>query len=98
MIALPNNLAVALKYSGKLRRPNAPTGEPLELLQILASAERREHYEIAVTLNDLAALLQQREDLAEAESLYMRALQMKTRPLGRKHPEVAVTVNNLAAL
>ena len=56
------------------------------------------HTDIAVTLNNLAAVRQATGDLAEAEALYRRALISKERRLGPRHPDVAVTLNNLAML
>jgi tetratricopeptide (TPR) repeat protein len=55
------------------------------------------HYEVAVVLQNLAALDQRRDPL-QAEQLYERALRIKRRRLGRTHPEVGVLLNNLATL
>ena len=57
-----------------------------------------EHYEIAINLNNLAALYQARGETSEAEALYRRALAIKEKLLGPAHPDVAMTLNNLAVL
>jgi tetratricopeptide (TPR) repeat protein len=57
-----------------------------------------DHYEVAVNLNNLAALRQAGGDVREAEELYRRALALKETLLGANHPDVAVTANNLAVL
>ena len=57
-----------------------------------------EHYEIAVNLNNLAALCYAQGRYNEAEPLYLRALAIKEKILSPEHPDVAMTLNNLAAL
>jgi hypothetical protein len=57
-----------------------------------------DHYEVAVNLNNLAALRQAGGDAREAEELYRRALALKEKLRGANHPDVAVTANNLAVL
>jgi tetratricopeptide (TPR) repeat protein len=57
-----------------------------------------DHYELAVTFNNLAALSHAKGDDAEAEQLYRRALAIKQKALGSDHPDVAMTLNNLAVL
>lgn len=61
-----------------------------------AALSSDEHYEIAVTLNNLAAIHQRRGDYQRTEALYRRALSIKQALLGPDHPDVAVTLNNLA--
>jgi tetratricopeptide (TPR) repeat protein len=56
------------------------------------------HYEVAVTLNNLAALQHACGRFVEAEQGYSRALVLKERLFGRKHLDVALTANNLAML
>jgi len=56
------------------------------------------HQQIAVLLNNLAALCHGTGRPKRAESYYRAALRMKRRWLGRSHPDVAVTMNNLALL
>ena len=55
-------------------------------------------YEVAVNLNNLAALRHARGDAAGAGRLYRRALALKEKLLGPDHPDVALTLNNLAVL
>jgi tetratricopeptide (TPR) repeat protein len=54
--------------------------------------------ELAVSLNNLAAIEQARGRLRRAEGLYRRALALKERRWGGDHPDVAMTLNNLAVL
>ncbi len=61
-------------------------------------ASVRNNYDIAVTLNNLAALHCARGEFASAERYYQRALTMKEKLFGRNHVDVAVTLNNLAVL
>jgi hypothetical protein len=65
-------------------------------LPIFVRANAR--YDVAITANNLAALVAARGGRAEAARLYARSLALKTRLLGREHPDVAMTSNNLAAL
>ncbi len=55
----------------------------------------RNHYEVAVTLNNLAALYQAQGIGGKPESLYRRALAIKEKILGPQHPDVGMTLNNL---
>ena len=55
-------------------------------------------YEIAVNLNNLAALYTRTGRAAQAEPLYRRALALKEKSLGPGHPDVALSLNNLAVL
>ncbi len=56
------------------------------------------HPTVAIALNNLAALLQDTDRLAEAEPLYRRALAIDEKSLGPDHPDVARDLNNLAVL
>jgi tetratricopeptide (TPR) repeat protein len=56
----------------------------------------RDHLEVAVALNNLAAIVQRRGDLVAAEALYRRVLEIKTARLGDGSPALAVALNNLA--
>ena len=51
-----------------------------------------------MSLNNLAALLGDKGDLAGAEPLYRRALAASEKVQGREHPNTAVMVNNLGGL
>jgi len=57
-----------------------------------------DHYEIAVNLNNLAAIRQDRGEVDEAERLFRRALEIKERLIGAASPDTAVTAFNLAML
>lgn len=54
--------------------------------------------EVAVNLNNLAAIHQRRGEPQLAEPLYRRALSIKQRALGDRHPELATTLNDLGTL
>ena len=54
------------------------------------------HPEIALGLNNLAVMYQDKGDLVHAESTYREALAMQRELLGATHPDVAQTLNNLA--
>ncbi|MFN7820660.1 MAG: tetratricopeptide repeat protein [Cyanobacteriota bacterium] len=57
-----------------------------------------EHPGTATALNNLAALLQATNRLAEAEPLMRRALAIDEASYGNDHPRVAIDLNNLAQL
>jgi hypothetical protein len=57
-----------------------------------------QHYELAVTFNNLAAIAQRRGNLTKAEAHYRRALTIKQRLLHDDHPDIAVTRNNLGTI
>ena len=56
------------------------------------------HPEVAIRLNNLAALLQATNRLGEAEPLMRRALAIDEASYGATHPRVATHLNNLAQL
>jgi Flp pilus assembly protein TadD len=69
------------------------------LRDALATFERAgEEYEVAVNLNNLAAIQARHGEADPAEAGYRRALALKERVLGPEHPELAPTLNNLAML
>ena len=51
-----------------------------------------------INLNNFAACLQSQGRSAEAEPLFVRALDIKEALLGPNHPDVAMTLHNLAVL
>ncbi|NTW55105.1 MAG: toll/interleukin-1 receptor domain-containing protein [Chlorobaculum sp.] len=57
-----------------------------------------EHPNVASSLNNLAALLDDQGKYAEAEPLYRRALKIDEKALGTDHPGVATDLNNLSGL
>jgi tetratricopeptide (TPR) repeat protein len=52
----------------------------------------------AMSLNNLAGLLQAQGDLAGARSLFARALAIQGKPCGPDHPDTAMSLDNLAGL
>jgi tetratricopeptide (TPR) repeat protein len=57
-----------------------------------------EHFEVALTLNDLAEAYHLQGKYAKAELLYQRALVILKNTLGHEHPRVSTTLGNLAKL
>jgi tetratricopeptide (TPR) repeat protein len=74
--------------------------EPLfrRSLQIREKHLGSDHPDVAVSLNNLALLLQTQGKYADAEPLYRRALKIDEKALGTDHPGVAINLNNLAGL
>ena len=97
----PETLADAAAYAGILDGLELyEESEPI-YRHVLAAFEQLygpEHYEIAVNLNNLAALRYACGDPKEAEQLYQRALSIKEKLLGAQHPDTALTANNLGVL
>jgi len=66
------------------------------LRQALVTFEReQDDYEMAMTVGNLAAMLQRRGELEAAAIMHRRALDTKERTLGHDHPELATTLSNL---
>ncbi|MCK4548031.1 MAG: CHAT domain-containing protein [Candidatus Eisenbacteria sp.] len=86
---------VELWESSRLAEAKAALKQDLSIRRKLLSEP---HPEIALTLNDLAAVHYAQGDYAGAEGLFRQALAMRREVLGHLHPEVAGTVNNLAFL
>ncbi|MDB6134453.1 MAG: Kinesin light chain, partial [Verrucomicrobiales bacterium] len=57
-----------------------------------------EHPDTLTSLNNLAGLLESKEDHAAGEPFYRRALEALERGLGPEHPYTLISLNNLAAL
>ena len=68
------------------------------LLPALEAGFGPDHPEVAVALNNLAALAQERGALDEAESLYRRVIEIRVARLGAGSPAMAVPINNLGTL
>ena len=68
-------------------------GRPVGLRDVLGP----DHYEVAATLDRLAASVQHTGDHAQAASLHERSLVIKRRILGPGHAEVAETASRLTA-
>ncbi len=58
----------------------------------------RDHPDTAISLNNLAVLLQDSGDLEGAQTLCERALNIRQRVLGANHPDTATSLNNLGRL
>ena len=67
-------------------------------LAIREKALGPEHPDVAVSLNNLAALYDAHGQYSKAEPLYQRALGIWEKALGPEHPRVATGLNNLAEL
>jgi tetratricopeptide (TPR) repeat protein len=94
---LADQAALAAIWVG--RRRFAPAARLYQ--QILRGFRRwygREHYEVAVTLQNLAALRHLTRQPRAARLGYRRALAMKERLLGSHHPELGVLLVNLGTL
>ncbi|MBW8035331.1 MAG: tetratricopeptide repeat protein [Planctomycetes bacterium] len=74
--------------------------EPLlrRLLSINEASFGPDHPDVALSLNNLAQLLQDTNRLDEAEPLMRRALAIDEASFGADHPAVATRLNNLASL
>ena len=58
----------------------------------------KDDLDLAVTLNNLAALYKSQGKYEEAEPLLKRDLEISEKVLGKDHPDVATTLNNLGLL
>ena len=65
-------------------------------LRIFRSAAPPDRYEIAVTLNNLAASYYSTGQIAQAERYFKQALSLKEEIFGRRDVDLALTLNNLA--
>ena len=68
------------------------------MLAIREKALGPDHPDVAISLNNLAALYDTQGDYAKAEPLYERSLAVLEKALGPDHPSVATSLENLAAL
>ncbi|KOR38224.1 hypothetical protein AM228_02925 [Planktothricoides sp. SR001] len=69
-----------------------------QALTLAKSLHPGDHADVALSLNNLAAVYNSQERYAEAEPLYIQALQMIKRLFNGDHPYVAISLNNLAGL
>ena len=92
---MPTSLGVALFNLGR-----AAEAEPLfrGALAVQVKALGWDNADTALTLNNLAALLQATNRKSEAEPLYVEALAVLTARLGADHPTTRLTAANLTAL
>jgi tetratricopeptide (TPR) repeat protein len=56
------------------------------------------HADVAMTLQNLAGVLQSEGKLAEAETLSREAMAMRRKLLGSEHPDLAASLNSLASV
>jgi len=89
-----NDLGVMLHYAvGDYEQAERLMREALAMNRVLVGDK---HPWIAMSLNNIANVLQDKGDLAGAEALYQQCLAMRRELLGEVHPDVAMTLNNLA--
>jgi tetratricopeptide (TPR) repeat protein len=67
-------------------------------LAILEKALGPDHPDVAMSLNNLAALHEAQGQYAQAEPLLKRSLAIREKAIGPDHPDVAVSLNNLGEL
>ena len=93
---LASNLQIFLSFSGKF----SPFTLKLAHLSLELDEKLRgfETPAVAVSLNNLAALLRDMGDYAAAEPLFRRALAVAEKVLGPEHPETGASYSNLAGL
>ncbi|MBU1558141.1 tetratricopeptide repeat protein, partial [Patescibacteria group bacterium] len=90
-----NEKVVELYQEGKYDEAIHLAKKALELLE---KALGPDHPDVAISLNNLAALYRSKADYTRAEPLYVRALAIREKALGPDHPDVATSLNNLAFL
>jgi tetratricopeptide (TPR) repeat protein len=90
-----NGLGWAARHAGNFPLAAKALAEALAIREGLLHSE---HPDIAVSLNNLALLLQDTNRLSEAEPLYRRALTIDEKSYGPDHPDVAIRLNNLGSL
>jgi hypothetical protein len=67
-------------------------------LLIFDNALGPEHPDTAIGVNNLACLLRNQSDLAEARPLFERALAIREKMLGPEHPNTAIVRQHLTEL
>jgi len=68
-----------------------------QALDLRAKLYGPDHLEVALSLNNLAAVPYEQGKFEEAVALYQRSLEIRQRVLGPDNPEVAATLNAVAA-
>src|SRR6266851_1727982 len=83
-----------------LRQGKYTEGTPVaqEAVRVAEATFGPAHDNVAIALNNLAALYKAQGKYAEAEPLYKRALAIWEKTLGSEHPLMATGLNNLAGL
>ncbi len=91
------NQTVDLFQKGKYREA-IPVAK--EALKVAEQTFGHDHYKVATSLNNLAALYQAlgQGQSAKAEPLFKRALEINEKALGPTHPDVATNLNDLGVL
>jgi serine/threonine protein kinase/tetratricopeptide (TPR) repeat protein len=69
-----------------------------EALKMRRSVYGNEHPDVAVSLSNVANVLNERGDYAGSEVLYREVLAMRRKLLGNEHPDVASSLNTLAVV
>lgn len=90
-----HNLIERYRAQGKYAEMEPLCQHVLEIQEQILGAE---HFEVALTLSDLAGACDLQGKYTEAEPLYKRALVIWEKTLGKEHPRVATTLSNLAKL
>ena len=88
-------LAAILDAQRRHRQPQETLRHPLSMFESVLGPE---HYEVAVTLDKLAAIAHRAGDSHLSAALYERALAIKRRVLGSDHSEVVATLSDLEAV
>ncbi|MEM1180415.1 MAG: tetratricopeptide repeat protein [Acidobacteriota bacterium] len=84
---------------GTLKMDEDPAAAEAMLRQAVADQRTLfggSHPKLAVALNNLASVLEDKGDYAGAESFYYESLEMKRAILSESHPSYAVTLGNIA--
>ena len=101
-VGIPDPTVRLLSYVGLLLGEKALYAEAEPLLRRALAIDEASlspnHPNVAIDLNNLAALLHDTNQLATAEPLMRRALAIDEASFGADHPNVARDLNNLAAL
>jgi tetratricopeptide (TPR) repeat protein len=90
-----NNRLIELYNSGQYREA-IPIGK--QARQLAADIWGPTHPKVATSCNNLALLYETQNRLAEAEPLYLEAIDIDRKALPKDHPSLATGLNNLALL
>jgi tetratricopeptide (TPR) repeat protein len=91
---IANEAGVRLYHQGRYAAAEHALRQALQEVEHFGPTDTR----VAVVLNNSASLRHNQGKLAEAESLYQRALAIREQKYGPHHPLVAQSLNNLASL
>jgi len=87
--------SLSLRQKGKYNEALPPAERALAIRERVLGAE---HPAVADSLNQVATLLDDKQDYAKAEAPNLRALAIREKALGPDHPDVARSLYNLAWL